>query len=240
MASRWIRAGVALMALLHCACGPEAMGGRAVAPAALDPASGQGAAPGPAPDIVLSDRDRALAEGQGIAFDGIAEGLAWPSLGKALAARPAAGSAVVTIQADRNVRVLDVLRAAWTVRDRPVLLQTFDAAAVLRAAPLGAKVVSAAGPASGCHVAVFVRPDGSLRVAAPGGPREITGEHAADALARALEAERATCPIRYVAFGAESDDAPWGTVFDVILAVDRGKSAGDARYVLGQAMRVRK
>jgi hypothetical protein len=36
-----------------------------------------------------------------------------------------------------------------------------------------------------------------------------------------------------VAFGAESPQAPWGPVFDVLLAVDRAKSAGDARYVLG-------
>jgi hypothetical protein len=64
----------------------------------------------------------------------------------------------------------------------------------------------------------------------------VSGDHPLEALAKALEVERASCPIRYVAFGAESDDSPWGPVFDVMLAVDRAKSAGDARYVLAQAM----
>jgi hypothetical protein len=83
---------------------------------------------------------------------------------------------------------------------------------------------------------VFVRPDGSLRVAAPGGPRTIDPDRAADVLARSLEQEQARCAIKYVAVGAESDQSPWGPVFDVLATVDRGKSAGDARYVLGQAM----
>ena len=96
-----------------------------------------------------------------------------------------------------------------------------------------------APPSSGCHLAVFLRPDGALRVAAPGGPREVRGEHAAESLARSLADERAKCPIKYIAFGAESDAAPWGPVFDVVLAVDQQKSAGDARYVLGQALHAR-
>jgi hypothetical protein len=65
----------------------------------------------------------------------------------------------------------------------------------------------------------------------------VTGDFRAEALARALEGERAKCPIKYVAFGAESDDVAWGPVFDVLVTVDRDKAAGEARYVLGQAMR---
>jgi hypothetical protein len=183
------------------------------------------------PDIELLDRDSARTGGKLVAFDGVTEGLAWPSLGKALQVR-AAGT--VRIQAARVVRVLDVMRAVWTVRGSNVVVQTEDGAATLRAIPLGGQ--AAAGAGVGCHLAVFLRPDGSLRVAAPGGPREVTGEHAVDALSRALEVERASCPIRYVAFGAESDEAQWGPVFDVMLAVDRAKSAGNAKYVLGQAM----
>jgi hypothetical protein len=85
---------------------------------------------------------------------------------------------------------------------------------------------------------VFLQANGTLRVAAPGGPREVGGEHPAASLARSLAEERAKCAVKYVAFGAESDASPWGPVFDVVLAVDQEKSAGDARYVLGQAMHV--
>jgi hypothetical protein len=237
--ARSTRAG-AWMALLQCACGAQAGAGPAAAPLDL-PGHSEATGPQPVstPDLALRDRDTAEAYGQHVAFDGIAEGLAWPSLDRALAARHPGTGGAVTVQADRSVRVLDVLRAAWAVRDRPVLLQTPDAASVVRVAALGPKGPPAAGAKAGCHVAVFVRSDGSLRVAAPGGPREIAGEHAADVLARSLEAERATCPLRYVAFGAEADDSPWGPVFDLMIAVDRGKSAGDARYVLGQAMHPR-
>ncbi len=62
----------------------------------------------------------------------------------------------------------------------------------------------------------------------------MTGPDAPSALARALAQERAHCTIRYVAFGADAADAPWSTVFDVAEAIDRDKSAGDARYVLGE------
>jgi hypothetical protein len=88
----------------------------------------------------------------------------------------------------------------------------------------------------GCHLAVFLQKDGSLRIAAPGGARAIHGDAPSTQLARALEAERAQCPIRYVAFGAQSPDTPWGAVFDVAEAIDAGKSAGDARYVLGESV----
>jgi hypothetical protein len=204
-----------------------------VGPAAASAVAVQVTPPVASPDIELIDRDRARAGGQIVAFDGVAEGLAWPSLAKALQGR--SHGAAVHVQAGRVVRVLDVMRAVWTVRGSEVVVQTQDAAARLRAVSLGV-APAAPAPGVGCHLAVFLRPDGSLRVAAPGGPREVTGEHAAEALARALGAERASCPIRYVAFGAESDDSAWGPVFDVMLEVDRARSAGDARYVLAQAM----
>jgi hypothetical protein len=188
----------------------------------------------PNPDVDLVARDDARVRGHQVAFDGDPEGLAWPSLDSALGPRSPGG--VVTLQAARDVRVVDVLRAAWTARAGDLRLQTPDASGVMRVAELGARrTTSPAAP--GCHLAVFLRPDGSLRIAAPGGPREVGGDRAAESLARSLEQERAKCPIKYVAFGAETDEGPWGPVFDVILAVDRARSAGDARYVLGQATR---
>jgi hypothetical protein len=183
------------------------------------------------PDVDLRDRESAEARGQHVVFDGVAEGLAWPSLEKALG--PRGPGEPVTIQAARSVRVIDVLRAAWTVRANDVRMQTPDDAGQMRVVRLGARGAKSAG----CHLAVFLREDGSLRVAAPGGPREVGGEHPAESLARALESESARCPIKYVAFGAESDDEAWGPVFDVLVAVDGENAAGEARYVLGQPMR---
>ncbi len=216
---------------MPCACAAEV-----VSPPA-SPAAAAAPLPVPAaPDIELRERDKALARGRLVEFDGVAEGLAWPSLEKALSSGRTPGG-VVTIQADRAVRVLDVLRAAWAARDGAVLVQTPDGSGVLRVESLGPKGPRPPDAGAACHLAVFLRPDGSLRVAAPGGAREIAGDRAPDVLARSLEAERAACPMRYVAFGAESDEAPWGPVFDLIAAVDRDKSAGSgARYVLGQAM----
>jgi hypothetical protein len=223
------------------ACGGASGSVTGPAPASPAPASAPPLPPplpvAASPDIDLRDRNTAEARGQHVAFDGIAEGLAWPALDKALGARAPGQS--VTIQAVRSVRIVDVLRAAWTARAGDVRVQTPDDTGVMRVVEFGAK--PAGGPQGpGCHLAVFLRPDGSLRVAAPGGPREITGERPADSLARSLDDERARCPIKYVAFGAESDEGPWGPVFDVVLAVDRAKSAGAARYVLGQAMHVKK
>jgi len=48
-------------------------------------------------------------------------------------------------------------------------------------------------------------------------------------LARSLVGRASKVPLKYVAFGAESTPRAWGPVFDVVLAVDREKSAGDAR-----------
>lgn len=186
-------------------------------------------------DVELRDPHAALVHGQAVPFDGIEEGLTWPALSKALGPRKPGD--VVIMQVARAVPMEDLLRAAWAVHSADVHVQSLDASGVMRAVELRAKRDGAAA-ASGCHLAVFLQASGALRVAAPGGPREIGGEHAAVSLARSLAEERAKCPLKYVAFGAESDTSPWGPVFDVVVAVDQEKSAGDARYVLGQAMHV--
>jgi hypothetical protein len=201
------------------------------APAAVPPAlpvTGQ-------PDVELRDPHVAIVHGQSVPFDGIEEGLTWPALGKALGARKAGD--VVTLQVARTVPMQDLLRAAWAVHAADVHVQSLDAAGTMHAVELRARH-DGAPPASGCHLAVFLQANGTLRVAAPGGPREVGGDQPAASLARSLAEERAKCPLKYVAFGAESDASPWGPVFDVLLAVDQEKSAGDARYVLGQAMHV--
>jgi hypothetical protein len=184
-------------------------------------------------DVELSEPGAAIVHGSTkVAFDGIEEGLAWPSLSKALP-HPKTGD-VLTLQIARGLPTIHLLRAAWTLRQADLHLQSLDASGTLHAFELKARRDGPIPP--GCHLAVFLRPDGTLRVASPGGPVVITGDDPGASLARSLEAERAKCPIKYVAFGSESDMAPWGPIFDVILAVDAAKSAGDARYVLGQAM----
>ena len=224
-----------LVPMFACACGGEAA---QVAPAQAPTVAPPPAAPAlalvPQPDIELREPGAALVHGARIAFDGIEEGLAWPALDKAL---PRKTGDVLTIQVARGLPIIHLLRAAWTVRQADLHLQGQDASGAMHAVLVPARR-DGAPSAAGCHLAVFLRPDGSLRVASPGGPVTITGDDAAASLARSLEAERAKCPIKYVAFGAESDSAPFGPVFDVVLAVDAARSAGDARYVLGQAMHV--
>ena len=197
------------------------------APPAL-PVTGQ-------PDVELRDPHVAIVHGQAVPFDGIEEGLTWPALQKALGARKAGD--VVTLQVARTVPMQDLLRAAWAVHAADVHVQSPDASGAMHAVELRARR-DGAPSISGCHLAVFLQANGTLRVAAPGGPREVGGDHAAASLASSLAEERAKCPLEYVAFGAESDASPWGPVFDVVVAVDQDKSAGDARYVLGQAMHV--
>lgn len=233
-------------ALATAGCLALAACGGAAAPAAAEhaPIGAATTAPGglsglpiaAQPDVELRDGHVAVVGGKSVTFDGVPEGLAWPALARALGPRKAGD--VVSIQVARALPVQDLLRAAWTVRAADVRVQSPDAAGVMRAVELRARR-DGAPAASGCHLAVFLRADGSLRVAAPGGPRDVGGENAAERLARSLEDERAKCPIKYVAFGAESDASPWGPVFDVVVAVDRARSAGDARYVLGQAMHAR-
>ncbi len=230
MTRPWNCTLILALAAAHLACSPRPVPWGAYTPSR--PLSSEGAFDA---EIELRSPNSGEIHGQHVTFDGIAEGLAWPALDRALG--PRAPSAVVSIRASRDVRVLDLLRVVWTLRANDVRVQTADATGVMRTVELGAKRTGAAA-LPGCHLALFLRPDGSLRVAAPGGPREVRGQYPAESLANDLMAERATCVIKYVAFGAESDETPWGAVFDVMTAVDREKSAGDARYVLGQAMHI--
>ena len=77
-------------------------------------------------------------------------------------------------------------------------------------------------------------PDGVIHVASPGGEKAIGGDNASALFTRALASAGQKCPIRYIAFGTTSNDLPWGPLFDLLVAVDRVKAAGDARYVLGE------
>ena len=187
-------------------------------------------------DVELPAPSAAVVHGTPVTFDGIEEGLAWPALDKALPPRKTGD--VLVVQVARGVPTIQLLRAAWTLRKADLHLQSLDAAGTLHAVEIKARRDGPTQP--GCHLAVFLSPDGSLRVASPGGPVVIKGDDPPASFAASLAAEQAKCPIKYVAFGAESDSAPWGPVFDVMLAVDGQKAAGDARYVLGQAMHVTK
>jgi hypothetical protein len=187
-------------------------------------------------DVELREPGAAIIHGTAVTFDGIEEGLAWPSIDKALPPRKTGD--VLTLQVARGVPTIHLLRAAWTLRKADLHLQSLDASGTMHAIEIKARRDGPTQP--GCHLAVFLRPDGSLRVASPGGPVVIGGDDPASSFAASLAAEQAKCPIKYVAFGAESDSAPWGPIFDVMLAVDGQKAAGDARYVLGQAMHVAK
>ena len=190
--------------------------------------------PTPQPDVDLREPGAAIVHGSTrVAFDGIAEGLAWPALDKALGPRKAGD--VLTVQVARSLPTIELLRAAWTLRQADLRVQSQDATGDTHVVLLTARK-DGAPPTSGCHLAVFLAADGSLRVASPGGPVSLSGNDPGASLARSLEEARRTCAIRYVAFGAESDSSPWGPVFDVIRAVDKARSAGDTRYVLGQAM----
>ncbi len=189
-----------------------------------------------APDVELRGAKDALVRGETVAMDSVAEGLAWPALRAALG-RKTGDHRPLTIAAARDVPMVTVLRAVWTLRDADLRLQTPDASGVPRVLEIRPKPDAPPNPADAeCHAAVFVAPNGDVRVAAPGGPHVIHAPDAAGMLASALAAERATCTIRYLGFGAESAAAPWSAVFDVARAVDRDKSAGDARYVLAEPL----
>jgi hypothetical protein len=208
------------------------------APPAVAPAtSGTPLAP-PAPlavpDVELRDGKNAIVHGAAVPMDGVAEGLAWPALRAALP-RKTGDAAPISIAVARAVPLATVLRAVWTLRDAVVRIQTPDPSGTTRILDLRPKPEQAPeGSGTQCHLAVFVARNGDLSVAMPGGPSVVTGPTAADALAHALATERARCPIRYLAFGAQNDDALWSSVFDVARAIDRDKSAGDARYVLAE------
>lgn len=197
-------------------------------------------APATLPDVELREPSFAVVGGQRIAFDGVAEGLEWPSLQKALPKK--SEGAPVVVQVAREVPLVNVLRAVFVLRAHGLRLQTPDergAMYVVELAPRREPAIAPAAPAPNaegpkpCHLAVFVQPSGTLRIATSAGPQESPN---ADAFARALDAARSQCALRYVAFGAESSEVPWGAVFDVIVAVDRAKAAGPARYVLAEAV----
>jgi hypothetical protein len=228
-AARRVSANVAPMNRALCsllALGVAACGGSAP-PAAAAPAPSPLLAPA---DVDLRDAS-ALVAGNVVPLDGLDEGLAWPALRVAVARKPG-DHAPLTIAVARAVPMRTVLRAVWTLRDADVHMETPDAAGVLRVIELRPK--PDAPSTAGCHLAIFVGKSGTLRIAAPGGPTAIPGPDAPLALARALADERTRCTLRYVAFGAEDPDTSWGAVFDVAWAVDRDRSAGDARYVLGE------
>jgi hypothetical protein len=196
--------------------------------------AGKELAPAAAPDVEIRDASGAVVAGKAVGMDGVAEGLAWPGLRAALARKPGDHTAL-TVAVARGVPLGLVLRAVWTLRDADLRLQTADASGAVHVLELRPKPdVPPAADATECHLAVFVAPSGDVRVATPGGPHVISGAKAADGLAAALAAESPGCPIRYVGFGAENADAAWSQVFDVARAVDRDKSAGDARYVLAE------
>jgi hypothetical protein len=226
-----------LVGPMGCA-GPTATAPPADAPAGVSP-PGAAAPPSAAalavaaqPDIELRQPGAAIVHGNPVAFDGVAEGLSWPALDKALPPRKTGD--VLTIQVARGLPTIELLRAAWSLRQADLHVQSLDASGTMHAVELKARRDGPTAP--GCHLALFLRPDGSLRVASPGGPVTITGDDPNASLARSIAAEQARCAIKYVAFGGESDTVPWGPIFDVMLAVDGSKSAGDTRYVLGQAM----
>jgi hypothetical protein len=219
--------------------GLGACGGSGGAPPAASPATSvpvlEAAASVAAPDIELgSDGKGATVHGAPVPMDGVAEGLAWPALRAALP-RKNGDAAPVSIAVGRTVPLATVLRAVWTLRDADIRIQTPDASGTPRVLDLRPKPEQApAGPGTQCHLAVFVARNGDLSVAMPGGPSVVAGPAAAETLAHALATERGRCPIRYLAFGAQNDDAVWSAVFDVARAIDRDKSAGDARYVLAE------
>jgi hypothetical protein len=186
--------------------------------------------------ITLRTPHVATVGGRAIAFDGIEEGLAWPALEAAIA-RKSGDPTPLVIDVARDVPMVDLERAAWTLRSGDVRVQTPDDHGSVYVVELRARGVPRPGDA--CHLAVFLQPDGTLHIASPGGQQDVTGDRAAESFARGLADANATCPIRYVAFGAASNGVPWGPVFDVIVAVDRAKAAGDARYVLGDPIRIK-
>jgi hypothetical protein len=180
------------------------------------------------PTVTVTGPERANVGGALVTFDGTPEGLAWPALQKAYAARGAGQRAIISVP--RSARVIDVLRVVWTLRDNGVEIQTLGAENQLRAIVLEARPSKRAeGPT--CHAAVFVAPGGALRVAHPGGSTRVAD---LDTLLVSLDRSRRSCPIRWVAFGGETPEMPWGWVFDVAVAVDTSRAAQGARFVLGE------
>ena len=232
-------AGLALAGCgsLGAACAAGTQGAPPATVAAAPPAPPSPIAPPPLvpgqPLVELRAPGAAVVNGLPIAFDGVEEALVWPALDRAIPDETYAGEVVLRI--DRAEPTKDVLRAVFTLREADLRLEGTDKAGAARFVSLRKKPHHA-GDADGarCHLAVFVRQDGSLRVAAPGGPRELDAPRATERLVDALQATEQDCPISYVAFGALDASVTFGSIFDVILAVDAASAAGNARYVLAE------
>ena len=187
------------------------------------------------PTVEIRSANRAFLGTEEVAYDGLDQGLAWPALERAVAK---SSMSKPVVQVARDVPIQTVLRAVFSLRGGNVRLQTPDERGVMRAVELKAKPSTEAPTGrSACHVAVFVKSDGSFRLASRAGPKDLAPPDNDKALVDLLSAENEACPLRYVAFGGESNDALWGAVFDVLFAVERERAAGDARYVLGEAMK---
>lgn len=181
------------------------------------------------PDVVFPAAGVPFVRGERVPFDGVTEGLQWPALIKAIG-RPTSG--VVTLEVSREVALLHVLRACWSLGSLDLRVQSRDETGILHAIALPKK--RGARAPKGCHAAVFRRPNGTFHVVAAGGPYEVGGDLPTETLVATLAAESATCPFSYVAFGATSSSMPWGPIFDAVVAIDRAKAVGTARYVLAE------
>jgi hypothetical protein len=178
--------------------------------------------------VTILGADHANVGGALVTFDGEPEGLVWPSLQKAYAARGKGERAIVS--APRSARLIELLRVAWTLKDGGVEVQTLGAGNEVRAIVFGDRPTTRAeGPT--CHAAIFVGQDGAFRVAHPGGSTKVAD---LETLLVSLDRSRRACPIRWLAFGGETPDVAWGAVFDVAVAVDTSHVAQGARFVLGE------
>jgi hypothetical protein len=175
------------------------------------------------PNVYLREPNAATVGSQRVPYAGPAESRDWPELARSLP------GGAVAMRIDRTIPIVQVLRAVHAAQGSDITLQTLDEGGHLRSVALKAR-----GSDQGCHLGAFLRPDGSFVIAAPGGARSIAN---LEQLTTLIDAERARCPFAYVAFGAETVDGSWGPLFDALVAVDRHKSAGDARYVLGELRR---
>jgi hypothetical protein len=231
--TRWTWVSITML-LAGCGAAPAAPAGIATATARTT--SGPSPAPAAAeplalapPGVELGAANHATAFGEGVAFDGVAEGLYWPALAHAFASK-GQGAARVVLAAPRDARVLDVLRAVWTLREVDVEVQTLGPGNEVRPLVLAKRPATRPdGPT--CHAAVFVGPQSRLRVALPGGS---VGVRDAAELVTSLGAGARSCTVRWVAVGAESPSEAWGGVFDVAYTVQASQAAGKARVVLGE------
>jgi hypothetical protein len=189
------------------------------------------AAPLAAPFVEIGAPNHARVGGEDVAYDGSGPGLDWPALARAYAAKGKAHERVV-IAAPRNARVVDVLRAVSTLSEVDVEVQTLGPGNEVRPLLLAKRPAKRPeGPT--CHAAFFVSPEGRIRAAVPDGPAQVKD---ASTLASSIAHGAATCKVRWLAFGAESNDMAWGWVFDVAAQVDLSHAAPGARFVLGERM----